>query len=552
MKELLAPGTEFGIGEYGLRLTLRSPDSTFAEIADEIADNVFFVTGYSLSKKSEHYATVLEIGGRRYTYPIPQKIMFPDLRVLKEREDLCDSVLAQEWNADGILQAQLRLWRSARQGEIRLEIVLLFQILELMQQRGTLDDEVYQEAKNLRDLFSHQHGKPGKAVKRFCEKKLGLNRLCFPRPTDSKHETSLLTQQASLLRDTAHQVIVSGLTRTEHVATANGCRRNTETRYSRLSGGIYEFKIKGMGPYADRVGRWLPKTIAVEVVGQELHFKLHAGQNEGVLNAEAAVERELDRIGFLTGCYGSAEFICELTPVGTRSPYSGELGSATKPSPKYIAVQERKDFLLSVLTAKNDVLRSKLRLWRWANEHSRVNRLRPILLYQIIELSDTFELREGESKRKPYKDHKHNPDPFTEAKFLRHLAIHQGPLTAAQLKKYCQRWGLSTLEFPRPDNPKLLELQSRRLPIMEKLALESIMESASTIGPAFSKAVSSAETSMAIACKNAFLLLCDCKTSLISPKKNPTAAPSMVKNAEIARVLTHDGGWEQLDHGRID
>jgi hypothetical protein len=47
---------------------------------------------------------------------------------------------------------------------------------------------------------------------------------------------------------------------------------------------------------------------------------------------------------------------------------------------------------------------------------------------------------------------------------------------------------------------------------------------------------------MAIAVKNAFLLRRDCNHSLISPKKKPSAAPRLVKNAGIASLLIHHEG----------
>ncbi len=197
----------------------------------------------------------------------------------------------------------------------------------------------------------------------------------------------------------------------------------------------------------------LPQEMHIESRDDGTYLSVDSTDSED----EAAINRELDRLYFLTGVQVRAE-ICKRTVSATftdRWSIFGSLPPNIKP------------------LAWSYPLALQLRLWATARQLEDPL-IRILLLFQIIELSY------GKRKDYPrYDDLKAPPEPRTECKLLRHLIAHSGDVHDEQLQRYCSYLGIPPSMLDRT-NPCHVALLSNKAPFVEceaKKVIQSVLES---------------------------------------------------------------------------
>ena len=172
------------------------------------------------------------------------------------------------------------------------------------------------------------------------------------------------------------------------------------------------------------------------------------------------IDREFDRIYFLTGCKIDFSLIHIMYSDG-RQQARCEIKYSIN------AIQKIPDNIGPQQWENN--IDTQLKLWRLAHEDNIALGARVNLLFQIIEIEYP------DNKNYPeYNDPKLEPSPMTEAKLLRHIVSHgKSPIKSSQLRKYCKFLGLRA-EMHDPANPKFVDAINRRLPVITNLAKEII------------------------------------------------------------------------------
>lgn len=205
-----------------------------------------------------------------------------------------------------------------------------------------------------------------------------------------------------------------------------------------------------------QISRVLPPNIMHRVTDSEAQLVVDTPENLSREHAHLLVERECDRIGFLTGHF--------VTPVFEGIEHADHVERI---------VSFQMDAVVSYpleesITVQNwdATIAAQLRLWHLAKEKFRLPQVRVILLFQIAELSTPL--------IPPYKNQTQPPDPRTEAKLLRDLASHQDPAKphSKEVCAYC-KWLKIPERFPEP-NEEAWRVLSGRIPVLEKLARQVI------------------------------------------------------------------------------
>ncbi|SBT10549.1 hypothetical protein PROAA_540011 [Candidatus Propionivibrio aalborgensis] len=172
----------------------------------------------------------------------------------------------------------------------------------------------------------------------------------------------------------------------------------------------------------------LPKDMHVATQEDGTYITV-ASVNEEDGTAQYRVDRELDRLYFLTNCRIRAEMCRRTVTASFTARYS-----ICYALPKTIEP-----------LAWSYELALQLRLWAIA-----VPRDDPfvkiLLLFQIIELSYP-----SKNDYPLYVDHTTPPHPRTECKLLRHLVAHSGDVGSTDLKNYCSYLALPALMLDRTD-----------------------------------------------------------------------------------------------------
>jgi len=204
--------------------------------------------------------------------------------------------------------------------------------------------------------------------------------------------------------------------------------------------------------------RILPAHFGVVEGGSTLFLVVKGAASPlGLQTATLKVQRECDRINFLTGV--------DLSPVFTRELKANGMSTGTlcitstalvvKPLPSTTGRQ--------VWTGTLGV---QLRLWFLAKADSTPLLSRVNLLFQIIECAfpDTSDGHAYPEYKNPMTD----PAPLTECKLLRDLASHghSKKVKSPQLKLYCKRHRLPE-QFADPTNEKVMRLIDSRIGVLE-------------------------------------------------------------------------------------
>jgi hypothetical protein len=212
--------------------------------------------------------------------------------------------------------------------------------------------------------------------------------------------------------------------------------------------------------------RLLPGNITYSVAKEGASLSLKTAGELSPERAKYLVERECDRIGFLTGDF--------VTPVLTTVEHPTHMERTVSHSADAL-LSESPDASVIEQVWGDSTITIQLRLWRLAKEQERLARLRIILLFQIVELVMPV-TRDGKDYP-PYSDTTRPPDPRTEAKLLRDLASHQDPRgpSSEALRRYCN-WILIPEKFPDPTDVDSWRKLSGRIPVLEKLARSMISQ----------------------------------------------------------------------------
>lgn len=174
----------------------------------------------------------------------------------------------------------------------------------------------------------------------------------------------------------------------------------------------------------------LPSSMSLEIRGDGLYLKVASTGNEDD-STQQLVNRELDRVFFLTCVRVEAEMIRRTVEANMRGAYSvhGELPADTGP------------------LIWTDKVAMQLRLWALASEAVDLS-IKVILYFQIIELSypDTGD----KTNYPPYTDSSVPPHSRTESKLLRHLVAHAGS-PKPETRTYLRYLGLQEVLSNRVD-----------------------------------------------------------------------------------------------------
>lgn len=174
---------------------------------------------------------------------------------------------------------------------------------------------------------------------------------------------------------------------------------------------------------------------------------------EGDLSAQGLVDRELDRVFFLTCVRVQAE-MCRRRVIATQA------GSWSVHTRLPLGIQP---------LAWSPELALQLRLWSIAVDVA--DPCAQLLLYfQIVEL-----VYPQSSHYPRYCDASIAPDSRTEAKLLRHLVAHAGLANNSETKKYLQYLGLG-LQLSDRTKPEFLRTISDKVPLVREEARKAIVE----------------------------------------------------------------------------
>ena len=196
----------------------------------------------------------------------------------------------------------------------------------------------------------------------------------------------------------------------------------------------------------DRFQRALPAGFLVERRMDGLFISLETSSEEDE-KSQHLVDRELDRLFFLTGCRFRSEMCRRSIYCDLKASYCifASLPSTIKPA------------------LWTPDLSLQLHLWAIASEAPDPI-IKIFLLFQIIELSYP-----NNSSFPDYLDPASPPDPLTECKLLRHLIAHSGKATGAQVKAYCTYLGLPPSMLDRT-SPSQVNTISNKLRLVEEQA----------------------------------------------------------------------------------
>ena len=220
-------------------------------------------------------------------------------------------------------------------------------------------------------------------------------------------------------------------------------------------------------------GRVFPPDFSLVEEDEDLLLEVISVSGSTDQEVFARVQSECDRIAFLTGEDLQPRFARKDNPDGstTASDTRRARTAGYAPIP---ADLDRQSWSVE--------LPVQLRLWQLAGQQNLPVAVRTVLLFQIIEISfpDTSPSKPGHQTKYPeYTDACIDPDPYTEAKILRHLASHgKKMMSSREVQLYCQRHGVPA-QSNDPTNVALTQLFNSRLGFVANVA-EKLIESAIT------------------------------------------------------------------------
>ncbi len=192
-----------------------------------------------------------------------------------------------------------------------------------------------------------------------------------------------------------------------------------------------------------------------------LHINERVSEDSAEHLARFMVDRECDRFYFLTGL--------NLQPRLEHAP--GQRVGAQSLSVYCPRKPPFRPHTENVGSQRwDEKIETMLRLWRLAMGEVLHPTARILLLYQIVELVAP---PSNQKLYKPYGDSRSEPNPYTEAKLLRHLIAHQSGRPRRELGNYCQWLGIPQ-EFPKPSQQNAWQAVQRRIQKLESLAASLI------------------------------------------------------------------------------
>ncbi len=233
------------------------------------------------------------------------------------------------------------------------------------------------------------------------------------------------------------------------------------------------FKLSTLKPLTcEQIKTVLPGNFLFTVPQDDSRSLLTVEESNGVSEQKVCwnVLKECDRIAFLTGVQLNPGLLCKVRTDGS-TEVTHSISSCTvvvKPSALDNVVSQNWEIPEASVAVQ-------LRLWQLATPDlpvaARIN-----LLFQIVEIAHP-----ERSEYPKYEDSTKEPDPMTEARFLRNLASHgKQAIGDKQLQLYCQRHGLP-LEMHDPTNPTLIKLLEDRLEVVKSEA-RRVIDSSITRG----------------------------------------------------------------------
>ena len=213
----------------------------------------------------------------------------------------------------------------------------------------------------------------------------------------------------------------------------------------------------------EEIQRILPQNFILEQKDKDIFLTINADDETDENKAKFLLDRELDRIFFLSGQKIESSLKLIEYPNGRKQ---------TIVTIKYDinAIQKISEEIAPQQWTNN--IEVQLKLWVLANTYNLPLAAKINLLFQIIEIE--YPNTSDQSIYPLYRDSTTEPNPMTEAKLLRHMVSHgKSPIENNQLRTYCDFLNLSP-EMHDPSNARFIDVISRRIPIITRLAKEII------------------------------------------------------------------------------
>lgn len=200
----------------------------------------------------------------------------------------------------------------------------------------------------------------------------------------------------------------------------------------------------------DKFQQSLPSNFKVTSESDGIYVAINSTVAED-RRCQYVIDRELDRHFFLTCVKIRAEMVCTRVQASLRINYRihGALPDGVRP--------QNWSYELPI----------QLKLWSIATDTMDVC-TKLILLFQIIELA--YPKKTDYPK---YDDSTRVPHPLTECKLIRHLVVHSGNVSGAELKCYCEHIGLPAVMLDITD-PEYHQVIASKVTVMETEARKAI------------------------------------------------------------------------------
>ena len=222
---------------------------------------------------------------------------------------------------------------------------------------------------------------------------------------------------------------------------------------------IFDFPDTNIG----EIDRLLPNYFSLIDEEGDIFLFVNIDERINEKQVQFLVDREFDRIFFLTGCKINFSLVNIEYPDGHKKSLCDIKFSIN-------AIQAIPDNIGPQLWENN--IDTQLKLWFLAHGENIPLASKINLLFQILEIEYPYT---GNQTIYPlYEDSSSEPSPMTEAKLLRHIVSHgKSPINNHQLRKYCEFLGLRP-EMHDPANAEFIDIINRRLPVITRLAKEII------------------------------------------------------------------------------
>jgi hypothetical protein len=214
-----------------------------------------------------------------------------------------------------------------------------------------------------------------------------------------------------------------------------------------------------------RLNEVFPNEFNATDEGDHYALEVSASDLETDENMWSRVDRECDRIFFLTGAQLNPKFVAQENADGSSRASSSTRAfiAGVQPIPSDLEKQNWGSPRLSL----------QLKLWFLAQQPNLPIAAKVILLFQVIEAC--FPNRSDENIYPIYVDESKAPEnPMTEAKLLRNFVSHQGD-PKVELSRYCRFLGFDG-KFFDPSNAKMIAVVKEHIRVVEDKAREIIID----------------------------------------------------------------------------